>query len=71
MGRVDRARARNGIRRPRSSRRSTTSRAAIVADDLRDIRQRYAAVRVPREIISFVERVPTPVDLGDLVETGV
>ncbi len=40
---------------------------AIVADDLDEIQRRYAEMRVPRHIVSFVEGVPTFVDLGDLV----
>ena len=40
----------------------------IVADDRDQIRARYDARRVPRRIVSLVEGVPVPVELGDLVE---
>ena len=41
---------------------------AIVDDDLDEIRARYAAMRVPRRIVSFIEGSRVPVDLGDLIE---
>jgi len=43
---------------------------AVIADDLEDIRRRYAAVPVPRHIMSFVDGVPRPVDLGELASVS-
>ncbi len=40
---------------------------AIVADDLTDIRRRYGAQPVTREITSFVNGAVIPVDLGDII----
>jgi hypothetical protein len=40
---------------------------AIVADDLAEIRRRYESNPVKRQIISFIDREPVPVDLGDLI----
>jgi hypothetical protein len=44
--------------------------ALSVADDVDAIRHRYRSMPVPRRIVSLVDRTPTPVDLGPLVDLG-
>ena len=43
---------------------------AVIAGDLKEIQGRYAAMPVTRHITSFVDGVPRPVDLGDLVSAS-